>query len=78
MPDNILRINKKVILSNLVRKVYLTFIIAILIAFYIEGQNLSDSTVSLKVVNMPLREVLHILELNLYGLTIDTKIKFCR
>ncbi len=63
MPDNILKINKKVIFSNLVWKVYLTFIITILIAFYIEGQNLSDSTVSLKVVNMPLREVLHILEL---------------
>ena len=34
-----------------------------LIIFYAEGQNLSNPNVSLKVVNMPLREVLQILEL---------------
>ena len=45
------------------RAVFLSFIISILLVFNAKGQNSQNQKVSLKVVNIPLSEVLHILEL---------------
>ena len=63
MLNNILGITKTVRYSSFVRTVFLSLIISIFFAFYTKGQNLSNKKVSLKVVNIPLSEVLYILEL---------------
>ncbi len=49
-------------LNNFVGKFFLTFIICILLAFSAEGQSPSGIKVSLKAVNMPLKELLQLLE----------------
>ena len=63
MRNDILRSTKAMIFNTFVKTVFLSIIISVLLAFSANGQNLPDRKVSLKVVNMPLGEVLRILEL---------------
>ena len=58
-----LEIIKTVISGSFVRTVMLSWIMHILLAGNIQGQDLSETRVGLKVDNMPLNEVLQILEL---------------
>ncbi len=62
MVNNIIGITKTGRFSSFFRAVFLSLIITILFAFYANGQNLSNKKVNLKVVNLPLGEVLQILE----------------
>ncbi len=55
--------NKTGVFISFIKTAFLSFIISILFAFNTVAQNFPDSKVSLKVVNMPLGEVLKILEL---------------
>jgi hypothetical protein len=63
MGNKFSRTIKTVMTFSFVKKAYLSIIISFLLAFYIKGQELPDPIVSLNVTNIPLGEVLQILEL---------------
>jgi hypothetical protein len=54
---------KTVIYNAIKRIIFLSVIISISLASYTKGQNPKNPIVSFKVVNMPIGEVLNILEL---------------
>ena len=63
MVNRILGTTKPAISYSFLKTVFLSFILSISFAYYVNGQNHPDSKVSLKVANIPLGEVLKILEL---------------
>ena len=63
MENNILGATGTVIFNSFVKIIFLLFIMSILFTFNANGQNLPNSNVSLSVVNMPLGEVLEMLEI---------------
>ena len=61
MENNILSTTKTAISNSILKAVFLSIIISILLAFNAKGQSLSDKKFSLQEVNISLGEILHIL-----------------
>ena len=62
MRNNIFGIPKTAVFNPITRASFLSFIISIVLTYNINGQNLPDTKVSLKAINITLGEVLNILE----------------